>query len=215
MTSLVFYREGITKTPGLRVGGVKLPYRSMRASWTKVRVYVDGSLKLELKQSEPARLDLAPGKHHIEARGDGFISAMFELIVDAQTPPVVVITPLHRIGVSTTSPLGTLSIHEEGDPRNLQPYAFYRGLPSAFGTSSVYHSVVISMVVSTSLFLAGVGVLIAIPIEFRDGFSGGVFVLITGLALASLFVPAGLGGVVIGIRFLRLPREWRNPPRTT
>jgi hypothetical protein len=213
MPSVAFYREGITKTSGLRVGGLKLPYRSMRASWTRVSVYVDGSLKLELKQSEPARLDLAPGKYQIEARGNGFISAVFELIVDGQTQPVVVITPLHRVGVSKTSPLGTLTIHAERDHRNLQPYAFYRGLPSSFGATSVYQSVVISMVISAVLFLAGVGVLIAIPIEFRDGFGGGVFVLVAGLALASLFVPAGLGGVVIGIRFLRLPREWRSPSR--
>jgi hypothetical protein len=187
----------------------------MRASWTKIHVYIDGSLKLEIKQSEPAHFDLAPGEHHIEARGDGFIFAASELNVDDQTPPVVVITPLHKVGVSKSSPLGTLAIHEERDFRNLQPYAFYKGLPSSFGSATVYHSVVISMVISAALFLAGVGVLIAIPIEFRDGFGGGVFVLVAGLALASIFVPAGLGGFVIGIRFLRLPREWRSPPRTT
>jgi hypothetical protein len=213
MSSVVFYREGITKTSGLRVVGLKLPYRSMRASWTRVSVYIDGALKLELKQSEPTRFDLAPGKYHVEVRGRGFVSAVFELVVDGQTPSVVVITPLHRVGVSKTSPLGILTIREERDPRNLQPYAFYRGLPSSLGTTSVYHSVFISMVISAALILAGVGVLIAIPIEFRDGFGGGVFVLLAGLVLASLFVPAGLGGIVIGIRFLRLPREWRKPPR--
>jgi hypothetical protein len=187
----------------------------MRASWSKVRLYVDGSLQLKLEQSELTRLDLPPGNHHVEARGDGFISATFELTVDSQATPVVVVTPLYRTGVSKTSPLGTLAIREEGDLRNLQPYAFYKGLPSSFGTNSVYHSVVISMVISAAIFLVGVGCLVAIPIEFRDGFAGGVFVLVAGLAIASIFVPAGLGGVVIGIRFLRLPREWRNPSRTS
>jgi hypothetical protein len=187
----------------------------MRASWTKVSIYIDGARKLKLKQSEPARLDLAPGKHEIEARGDGFTSAAFELNVDDQTPPVVVVTPLHRTGVSNTSPLGSLAIHEERDFRNLQPYAFYRGLPSSIGAASVYHSVIISMAISAVLLLAGVGCLVAIPVEFVNNFFAGVFMLVAGGAIASIFVPGGLGGVVIGIRFLRLPREWRSPPRIT
>jgi hypothetical protein len=42
----------------------------------------------------------------------------------------------------------------------------------------------------------------------------GVLVLAPCLFIASIFVSAGLGGIVIGIRFLRLPPGWRNPPKT-
>jgi hypothetical protein len=109
--------------------------------------------------------------------GKGFTTAKTVIQTDETSSPVVVITPLHREGASNATSLGTLSIHEEGDLRQLQPYAFYRGLPPAVGGGSVLYSVVISMVISTALFLAGLGLLALIPMEFAA----------RGIGLVSLF----------------------------
>jgi len=215
MSSVTFYREMITKSsPFTLFGGIKLPYRSMRASWAKVFVRVDGSIELELKQSIPTHLELKPGKHSVEAGGIGFKGARLAIETGQSDSPVIVISPQHRVGVTDETPLGTLTIREENDLRNLLPYAFYRGLPTSFGTTAL-HSAFISMLMSAAIFLLGVAALVAIPVAFiTKGDGAGLFVLVCSSFIASICVPGGLGGVVVGIRFLRLPSGWRSPPKT-
>jgi hypothetical protein len=215
MSSVTFYREMIAKSSPLTLlGGIKLPYRSMRASWAKVSVRVDGSIELELDQSKLAHLELKPGKHTIEAGGFGFKGARIEVETGESTQPVIVISPQHRVGVTNETPLGVLTIREESNVQNLLPYAFYRGLPTSFG-NSVLNSVFISMLMSAAVFLLGVAALGAIPFGFVARSVGvGFIVLVPCIFIASIGVSAGLGGIVIGIRFLRLPPGWRNPPKT-
>jgi hypothetical protein len=186
----------------------------MRASWSTVTVSIDGSSNTKLKQSAPTLIDLELGAHKIHAQGSGFNSAHLNLIVDESISPVVVISPLYRVDASGTSPLGTLAIHEESDLRDLQPYAFYKRLPTSFGIKSVMHSVIISMLISTALSLAGLALVVLIPVEFvTQGAVAGIFVLILGGFVTSILLPAGIGGIVIGIRFLRLPSSWRSPTK--
>jgi hypothetical protein len=187
-------------------------YRSIRASWSTVKVSIDGSSDTELKQSTPTFIDLNPGTHEIRAQGNGFNSADFELKIDGSTSPVIVISPLYRDGASRTTPLGTLVIHEESDLRGLQPYAFYKRLPTSFGIEGVLHSVIISMLFSVALSLAGIALLLLIPVEFvTQGAVAGFFVLVLGVFVSSIVLPAGIGGILIDLRFLRLPPRWRNP----
>lgn len=40
---------------------------------------------------------------------------------------------------------------------------------------------------------------------------GGVICLICALPVASFSIPAGLGGIMMGLRFLLLPADWRAP----
>jgi hypothetical protein len=194
------------------VGGVKLTYRSMRASWTRVKLQIDGSTEILLRQSIPQNIELVPGAHTVLARGRGFNSANRVIQIDETSVPIIVISPADREGVTTATPLGTLSIFEASDMRKLQPYVFYRGLPTSFGKDTVLHSVYISMFVSAAIFLVGLGFVALIPFAFVEkGIAAGFLILVFGSAVSSILMPAGLGGFVIGLRFLRLPLQWRKP----
>jgi hypothetical protein len=187
----------------------------MRAGWSKVFVRIDGSSEVELKPMRPTLYELEAGRHTIEAGGFRFNPAILEIETGGPTSPVIVISPEYRVGVTYESPLGTLSIREENDLRNLQPYAFYKGLPTSFGTDSVLHSVFISIFMSAVFFLLGVALLVAIPVGFvTKGIGAGFFVLILAFFVGSISVPGGLGGMVIGIRFLRMPPGWRSPQKS-
>lgn len=118
--------------------------------------------------------------------------------------------------MTRTTPLGTLSISDEHDLRLVQPYVFYRGLPTSFRSDNVLRSVAISMLVCAAVLLVGLALVMLIPIAFvLRGVQAGVVVLICASIISSVIVPAGLGGIIMGIRFLRLPPTWRNPVKTT
>lgn len=212
VAGMVLYREGITKGPTKLRGGYRLPMRSMLANWRAVTARVDGAEGITLKQGVPYFLAVPPGRHtvHVEARGFAPASASVEVKHSADL--IVAVTPAWLDGVSKSTPLGELRLRTGVGPEQLQPYLFYRLLPTSMGRTSVFPSVIASALASFVLLsvlgliplILAFYLLVVAPVV-------GVIVLAIALLLVPISVPAGIGGVVIATRFLRLRPEWRTP----
>jgi hypothetical protein len=147
MVKVTLYKEGITKTPGLFIGGFKLPFQSMRASWARVALDIDDGVQhLQLSAMKIQKVSLPAGSHKFTATHPRFASGQVTAEIGKHSQDIVVVSPLHRTAVSRDASLGTLRVDVVASPENLQPYAFYKGLPTSLGHSSVASSVAVSIV---------------------------------------------------------------------
>ncbi len=94
-------------------------------------------------------------------------------------------------------------------PEQFPPYRFYRNLPSALESSTVMPSPFMSFL--ASVLLAGLGIA---PLGFGALFlardvQAALFLLACAYVIGPIAIPAGAGGIVIVIRVLRLPPDWR------
>ena len=218
VTRLVLYRECITKGPLRLFGGYSRAIRSMRASWAAVTVSVDGHADLRLRQGVPHPVDVPPGQHRIQVHGSGFAPGHGSVEVQDGTDLIVAVTPAWLDGVGPASPLGELRIRPVGGPEQLQPFEFYRELPTSIGRTTVAPSVLVS-IISSAVFLTVFGL---IPVAFAFYFlTRGwqyvpVFAFLMALSafMGVISIPAGFGGLLIAYRFIRLPASWRAPERT-
>jgi hypothetical protein len=183
----------------------------MRASWTRVFVQIDGTSWIRLRQSEPHRVKLSSGTHSVNALGPGFASDSHAIYIDDDSELIVAITPEWLQGVTSSVPLGQLRIRQVNSPADLKPYQFYKRLPTSYGHTGVLLSVFYSLVMSFVALGVGVASLIVTALVWNRTFLGGLFCLACASLIASIFVPAGLGGIVVAVRFLRLPKGWRSP----
>jgi hypothetical protein len=209
MASVILYKEIITRT-GRNVGGLRAPFRSMRASRAGVRVTVDGQ-QHHLRNTVPHSIDLAPGRHEFIATGRGFARAAKQIDV-AHDDLIVAISPDYTISVSPDTPLGSLRIHPVSGPEELQPYRFYKGQPTSYFRQSVGLTLCVSMVLSLACSLAALACLALVVYGFiaRD-WRVGIILTLLGSLPALFLTRAGLGGWVTGYRFMRLPASWREP----
>jgi hypothetical protein len=198
--SVVLYREGVPAGERWSRCGFGLPFRSLRASWERVRVDVDHGLQFSVRTATRHVVLLPLGRHEIEVSGRGFAPSRATLDLTGDRPVIVAITPQYLESVSRATPLGSLRAHVVSGPEELHPYRSYKRWPvfvSALGSASV----------------AGVG---------AAAVASGVYVLtqhalvgIVLLACVSPVVPtlifSGLGGLVMAVRFLRLSSDWRAP----
>jgi hypothetical protein len=212
---VVLFRETITKGPLQLRGGYKLPLRSMRASWAGVVVRVDGGEGYHLKQTRPCPVSLQRGHHQFHASGSGFASANAGVDLDDDTDVIIAITPRYRDGVDHSTPLGRLEVRRIRGPQNLQPYKFYDGLPTSIGRATVVPSVLLSILASSLFVGLGMGIIAYAIRAFQEHavFTGG-FLVACAVLITPIVIPAGLGGILIGLRFLRLPPGWRAPEKT-
>lgn len=215
MPHVVLFRESITRGPLQLRGGYKLALRSIRASWTRVVVRVDGGESHHLEQTTPYAVSLPRGQHQFLAFGRGFASANAAVDLRDDSEVILAVTPRYREGVDRSTPLGRLEIRRVGAPQNLQPYKFYEGLPTSIGRATILPSVLLSILAS-SLFLGlDVGILgFAIRAFQEQAVLAGAFLVLCAALIGPIVIPAGLGGIVIGLRFLRLPPAWRSPEKT-
>ena len=209
MASVILYKEIITRT-GRNVGGLRAPFRSMRASRAGVRVTVDGQQD-HLRSTVPHSIELAPGRHEFIATGRGFARAAEQIEV-AHDDLIVAISPDYTVSVSPDTPLGSLRIHPVKGPEELQPYRFYKGQPTSYFRQSVGLALWVSMVLSLACILAALACLALVVFGFiaRDWRVGIILTLLCSLPVL-LLTRAGLGGWVTGCRFMRLPASWREP----
>src|SRR5580698_3942356 len=163
MASVILYKEIITRS-GRNVGGLRAPFRSMRASQAGVRVTVDGQ-QHHLRSMVPHWIDLAPGKHEFIATGRGFARAAEQIDV-AHADLIVAISPDYTVSVSPETPLGSLRIHPVKGPDELQPYRFYEGQPTSYFRQSVVLTLWVSMVLSLACILAGIACLALVVYGF-------------------------------------------------
>jgi hypothetical protein len=211
VAQVTLYKEIITKTPGMFVGGLKLPFRSIRASWAGVRLTIDDGEHHQLRSTEPRIIDLQPGPHTFAACGRGFVSGEAVLDVGEDEPSIVVVSPDHRVSASAETPLGTLRIHGVRGPEELQPYVFYKSLPTSWGHRTLIVSVIISTVASIVVTAAGFAVLGVAVYGLTKAAGVGLFLGLCALVIAPLCIPAGIGGILTAVRFERLPTSWRRP----
>ena len=213
MPSISLYREGIDKQSGLFIGGISRTYRSMRASWESVHVEVDGGRQARLTTGKICSIDVDPGEHQLVASGHGFVSATMSVSVADQETAIVGINPMYLEGRSQETPLGSLHLYRAGGPEDLGTFRFYKNLPMSSGNGdSVTPAVAVSIAYSVAFLVIGVVSVAAIPwAAFSRSVAVALILLLPLLFVASIFIPAGLDGVVAGVRFLRLPREWRRP----
>jgi len=211
MTSVTLFREGITKGPMQGRGGLGVAIRSMRANWVRVTVHVDRGEGQPLRQTKRHVLDLSPGRHEIHASATGLASATSHFTVGDQ-PTILAIAPAHTEGITDSTPLGQLEIRCDQSPQDLQPFRFYKELPSSIGRKSLFPSVAISVIGSTLALGAGLAFIAAwLWVLFIKGIFVGLLILAPTACITAVFVPAGLGGLVTAYRFLRLPPDWRAP----
>ena len=156
MAKVTLYKEIITKTPGLVTGGPKLPFRSMRASWAGIRITIDDDEHHHLRAVEPRVIELPSGPHKFAARHKGFVGGEAVIDVSDRNSSIVAVSPDHRASATSKTPLGTLRVHT-ASPEELQPYAFYKGLPSSWGHGSVTPSVMLSVIASVVFARGRVG----------------------------------------------------------
>lgn len=215
MSKLTLYREGAAKIPFAAQrssgNGYSRAFRSMRASWTRVFVQIDGLAWIRLRQSAPDPVELSPGPHTVNVSGPGFAPDSRVIQVDDDSELIVAITPEWRQEVTSSNPLGQLRIRPVDGPGALQPYQFYKKLPTSYGHSGVLLSVFYSLVMSVVSLGLGLASLVATALVWSRTFLGGLFCLVCASFIAPIFVPAGLGGIVVAVRFLRLPKGWRSP----
>ena len=186
--------------------------RSLRASWSAVQADVDGtSGVLALKTARPSRVDVAPGPHRLVVSGPRFEGATLQLDLDEGQDAIVSIEPRYLEGASAESPLGSLVARRVASPQDLGLYRFYAGMPTSRKGGSLTRSVVVSIAVSLAFALAGVAAVLLIPFAWAARSPGvSAILLLPCLFIASALVPMGVGGVIAGSRFLRLPRGWRG-----
>lgn len=185
----------------------------MRASWAPVSVTVDGSESLDLRLMKPCVIELRPGSHTYAAHCHGFVSGQLTTDIPANPPSILVISPDHRDGVTSDTPLGTLRVHLADGPEELEPYVFYKGLPPSWGHQSVTPSVIVSALVSAAVFVGGIALLGLVAWGYTLDIGVGLILTLPGAYLVAITLPAGLGGVLIALRFMRLPASWRRPDR--
>ena len=193
------------------VGGLKLPFRSIRASWAGVGLTIDDGEHHHLRSTEPRSIDLPPGTHKFTARGHGFVTGEAVLEIADNEPSIVVVSPDHRDSTTSKTPLGTLRVHGVRGPEDLQPYVFYKSLPSSWGHNTLTVSVMVSMFTSGIVAAAGFALLGAAVYGFTKAAGVGLFLLLFAAFIAPIAIPAGIGGVLTAMRFERLPRSWRRP----
>jgi hypothetical protein len=98
------------------------------------------------------------------------------------------------------------------DPAELEPYQFYRGIPSR--RESLLPALAASVFASVAFAAIAVGTLLGLYFLVRGHFLA-IVPLTLGCLITPLMVPAGVSGVVTAIRFLRLPPDWRSPPKVS
>lgn len=215
MAGIVLYREMITKGPARLFGGYRAAIRSIQASWTPVTVWIDEDTSVTLKTGLPFFVDLLPGHHRIRSEAKGFVSADAHIEVGSDDRQIVVITPAYRDGASPTMPLGELRVRHARGPEDLQPYNFYRELPFSIGRTTVFPSVLWSLLMSTIAAGLGLAPVVLALVFVTKSWGVSLFVLACGLLITPVMLPAGLGGIVAALRFLRLPVTWRAPERVS
>ena len=214
MPKVILFREGTTKGSMRLVGDIKLPYRTMRASWARVTVRIDGGASYHLKNSKRTCIELTPGKHEMQCTGKGFSPGASVIGLQERQDAIIAITPAWEVGVTAATPLGSLQPRLVAGPQELQPYVFYRSLPYSVGHKSVGLSVVISLLISLAFAVVGFGVIaFAVWGYVAGGIGTALFLTACTLLLAPFCIPAGVGGVLTAVRFLQLPAEWRSPER--
>jgi hypothetical protein len=172
---------------------------------------VDDGEHHHLRSTEPRIIDLPPGSHTFAARDHGFVAGETVIDIAEGAPSIVVVSPDHRVSATSGTPLGTLRVHSVRGPDELQPYVFYKSLPTSWGHKSLTVSVVISMVTSGVLAAVGFASLGAAVYGFTKAAGVGLFLTFCAVLIAPLFIPAGIGGILAAIRFERLPPSWRSP----
>lgn len=219
VATLVLYKEGTAKNlqqPSGRyaqrvVRGYGGALRSMRATWTSVLVEVDFGSGLRIKACRRYLVDVPAGTHRIAAEGLGLVPSATSIEIRDGETIVLAITPDYPESVSQSAPLGGLRLHVARDPIELQPYQFYRSIPSR--RESVLPALAFSAVASV-VVLAVIAVATLLGLYFLLlGRTFGLLPLASACLMAPVVVPAGVGGVVTAIRFLQLPADWRSPPR--
>ena len=190
MANVILYKEIITRS-GRNAGGLRAPFRSMRASLAGVKVTVDGQ-QHHLRSTVPHSIGLAPGRHEFIAAGHGFARAVEQVDV-AHDHLIVAISPDYTVSVSPETPLGSLRIHPVERFEELQPYRFYQGQPTSYFRQSVVLALGVSMVLSLACILAGLACL-ALLVVFgfiaRDWRVGIILTLLVSLP-ALFLAPRG------------------------
>jgi hypothetical protein len=187
----------------------------VRAWWTTVTVQIDHHPAFETKTGVPYHLALAPGQHRIWVAGHGFSPVEAQFDAGSTNAPIIAITPAYREGVSRSTPLGQLKVRVGTPPEDLEPYKFYRALPTSIGSRTVLHSVFISLVASAVFAAAGLAPIVFAALFLPRSPEVSLFMLGCAAFMAPVGLPIGVGGIVAGIRFLRLPPKWRAPERAT
>ena len=126
MANVILYKEIITRS-GRNVGGLRHPFRSMRASRAGVKVTVDGQ-QHHLRSTVPHSIGLAPGRHEFIAAGRGFARAV-ERVDVAHDDLIVAISPDYTVSVSPDTPLGSLRIRPVEGRRSFSRTASTRDSP--------------------------------------------------------------------------------------
>lgn len=206
---LVLYREAITKGPPRVVGGLKLPYRSMRSGWQPAWIQIDDGEPIRLVPMRRHIVEAAPGAHLTRACGKGFVSAEATIEVDHSGDLTVAITPDWLEADDPAFPRGQLKIRTVDDPHTLQPFKFYKEMPTSLGSKTLIFSLLLSLLASAALLGFGLAALAAIAFGFSVDPFVGVFCLMTAGFIASFAIPVGLAGILTAARFMRLPADWR------
>lgn len=190
-------------------GGYRLPLLSVRATWRRVDVQA-GHQKVLARTGIPLPIQVYGAEVTIQCNAQGFIPSQLSLSHGSPAERIVRIVP-DITCASPSAPLGRLVIEEVSDAGQLGPYLFYRSLPTSIGRRGLTGSVLVSIALSVALASFGLAPLVAAIVVLGRSVAVSVILLILFGLMAPLIVPGGLGGVILGVRFLRLPRSWRHP----
>ena len=208
LTDLVIYREGTKKGPIALRTDFRALRLSLRSGLGSVNLRIDDGPSNRLKLFKPVTLTCDKGEHTLRVSAPHMETATLKVEVLPDLNALVVVSPRPIEGCGVGSALGRFEIWEAENPSELEPYAFYRSLPSSGERGGVLASVLTSAVAS--------GIFFMVPPIFAMGClaRGWGVLAVAGVLLAPLAgfcMPFGALGLLAAYRFWRLPADWRNP----
>jgi hypothetical protein len=211
MPTLTLYRDMMERAPGTRRLGLRYIPLALRLTWRPLVVKIDSETEVEVLHSKPLRVSVAPGHHTVEVSGAGIVPVHESIDVGRSTDVVLAISTQTGISGEGNLPRISISAHVVESPRDLATYKFFDTRPTSFGAKSLVFTTLLSMMFSSVLFLCGPILIGVATLEFASqGFGAGLLILACSVPFWTLN-PFGLGGVIVGYRFLRLPSDWRRP----
>jgi hypothetical protein len=187
-------------------------FRSLRVSFAEVSFKVEPiDQPFRIRALRPHPVALAAGSHDIRVAGRGFFPDTKTIEVAEGETVIVAVKPERPSGSDPDWPNGKLHLRVVDDPTDLEPNRFYNSLPSMSATTAL--ALAGSLAASSAFLLLSLAMIGAVCFGFIARSPGvGVILLFFSCMVIPIALPAGIVGVTVGIRYLRLPSDWRRRP---
>jgi hypothetical protein len=209
--TVILYREILSRS-SVKSRGLGRLFRSLRVSFAELSCRV-GPLDqpVRLRALRPHSIALEAGSHEIRVTGRGFLPDTKTIDVGEGGSVIVAVTPERPSGADPDWPNGKLHLRVVDDPTDLEPNRFYNSLPSMSATTTL--ALVGSLAASGAFLLLSLAMVGAVCFGFIARSPGvGVILLLFSCMVIPIALPAGIVGVTAGVRYMRLPRNWRRRP---